>query len=74
MANRSVYQMITTSSMSSACATQHWLKTHLRRLVLHQSDTERHVWLSVYVVQRREVEEYLAEKKYLPEVKIDIVK
>ena len=26
------------------------------------------------VVQRREVEEYLAEKKYLPEVKIDIVK
>lgn len=26
------------------------------------------------VEQRREVEEYLAEKKYLPEVKIDIVK
>ena len=26
------------------------------------------------VDQRREVEEYLAEKKYLPEVKIDIVK
>ena len=26
------------------------------------------------VTQRREVEEYLAEKKYLPEVKIDIVK
>ena len=26
------------------------------------------------VEQRREVEEYLAEKKYLPEVKIEIVK
>ena len=26
------------------------------------------------VAQRREVEEYLAEKKYLPEVKIDIIK
>ena len=26
------------------------------------------------VEQRREVEEYLAEKKYLPEVKIDIIK
>ena len=26
------------------------------------------------VEQRREVEEYLAEKKYLPEVRIDIVK
>ena len=39
--------------------------------VLYQPDTQPHVCLSVRE-QRKEVEEYLAEKKYLPEVKIEL--
>ena len=57
-----------TYSMSYSCAKQHWLKTHQNLLSSISTRYSTAVFAYLNTEQKQEVEEYLADKKYLPPV------